>query len=951
MTAKTKAQREAAGLRRRAEEKDCENCRRAPEILEAVSVEAAALSLHELRVHQIELEMQNEELRRTQAVLEASRARYFDFYNLAPVGYLTISEKGIIMDANLTITALLEVAKTSLVRRPISLFIFSEDQDCYYFFIKKLFATAVSAACELRLVKPGGAHFWVRIEATLAQDSAGKTVIRAVVSEITERVRLQQELRERDANFNCFFNTVEDFLFVLDRELRILHINQTVLQRLEYAEEELLGQSVLLLHPEQRREEAGQIVANMLSGVVDVCLIPLASSSGKLIFVETRITAGEWNGRPALFGVSNDISVLRISEEKLAKTFQATSALIAISTLQDGIYLDVNDAFLTTLGYERQEVIGKSSRELQVFPHEDTRDNLLKQITQEGFARDLEVQVRTKAGETIFGLFSAEIVDLAEGRLLITTMIDISKLKQAEESCRINGERLKLVLQASGAGIWDWNLSNNAMFYDKKLKATLGYAEDEVANEYHEWQSRLHPADNRRVQKTIDDAQKHKAKNYQVEFRLRHKDGTYRWVRSNGKITYDGNNHPIRMTGSIIDISELKKLTDLQLESKNRLKDFARAVPDISFVIDEDGWLVEVFGADEELLPATRKKMLGKTVFEVYPDKMAAKLMDDLKRSIDRRTMYRVEYVVEVAKGNRFFVGRVSPMNYLRNGKKLAAVVLQDFTERWKVESLLYASYQMRRKSDFLNDLVQGNNIIDAAAMDFAQKIGLNFSHPLFCCIVSCEPTAADVPARKDHIMTGLGDEADRIVWDCREGIGVLYLVRESNEEDKQRSIELAKLLQLRINSDDPLLEVLIGIGEVSQGTDGLRKCFQQARSALNTARSSAGGKGAISHYRDMGIMQLLSQDGNSETSRDFVSATIGKIIDYDLEKGAEYLLTLEVILTSDSPKEAAQTLFLHPNTVLFRRHRIEKLLGVSLDNFETKIALGAALKLHKLNK
>ena len=119
----------AAELRRRAEGIAREQAAPSPENREALLPEKVRQTLHELRVHQIELAMQNEELRRAQVELEASRARYFDFYDLAPVGFFTISEKGLILEANLTAANLLGVARGALANKPITRFIIKEDEE------------------------------------------------------------------------------------------------------------------------------------------------------------------------------------------------------------------------------------------------------------------------------------------------------------------------------------------------------------------------------------------------------------------------------------------------------------------------------------------------------------------------------------------------------------------------------------------------------------------------------------------------------------------------------------------------------------------------------------------------------------------------------------------------------------------------------------------------------
>jgi PAS domain S-box-containing protein len=186
-------------LRKRAEEIARGKGARMPENMEALSPEQARQVLHELQVHQIELEMQNEELRGTQAKLEASRAQYFDLYEMAPVGYFTVSEQGLILDANLTAATLLGVARGALVKRPLSHFVLPEDRDIHYRHRKTLFETGAPQVCEMRLVKEDGAQFWARLEATVAQDADGARVCRAVVSDVTERRRAEAELvKHRD---------------------------------------------------------------------------------------------------------------------------------------------------------------------------------------------------------------------------------------------------------------------------------------------------------------------------------------------------------------------------------------------------------------------------------------------------------------------------------------------------------------------------------------------------------------------------------------------------------------------------------------------------------------------------------------------------------------------------------------------------------------------------------
>ncbi len=184
-------------LRKQAEKIAKGNAARRSKNLETLSPRAAQQLLHELQVHQIELEIQNDELRRAQTELDIARTRYFDLYDLAPVGYFTLSEKGLILEANLTTATLLGISRNALSRKPpLSKFILPEDQKIYYQYRRQLFTTGVQQVCELRLIKKNAAPFWTRLETNLAQDDGGSSMCLVVISDITSRKQAEMALQK-----------------------------------------------------------------------------------------------------------------------------------------------------------------------------------------------------------------------------------------------------------------------------------------------------------------------------------------------------------------------------------------------------------------------------------------------------------------------------------------------------------------------------------------------------------------------------------------------------------------------------------------------------------------------------------------------------------------------------------------------------------------------------------
>lgn len=163
--------------------------------IEPLGPNGLGILIHELLVHKLELEMQNEELRRSQAELDVQRALYFDLYDLSPVGYCSVSEHGLILSANLTVSTLLGVPRSVLVEHPFTRFILDEDQDIYYQMRKHLLETGQPQTCEFRMVKQDLAQFWVGLSATVALDNVGAQVCRLFISDVSDRKRAEDDLQ------------------------------------------------------------------------------------------------------------------------------------------------------------------------------------------------------------------------------------------------------------------------------------------------------------------------------------------------------------------------------------------------------------------------------------------------------------------------------------------------------------------------------------------------------------------------------------------------------------------------------------------------------------------------------------------------------------------------------------------------------------------------------------
>jgi len=246
---------QASALRRQAEDIYRNQAARLPEKSDDLSSEEMSRMFHELRVHQIELEMQNEELLRAQVELETVKSRYFDLYDLAPVSYFTISEEGMIVEANLAAAALLGLPRGELTDQPFTRFILKDDQDIHYLRRKQLFETGEPLDYDLLMVNSVGTTFRGHVTATVARNDRGVAMARLVVSDITARCELEQQLRLSEKKYRSLNTHLEQK--VGERTVELTMINTSLTR--EIGDRVRIEQE--LLEQQQRLREMAQELA------------------------------------------------------------------------------------------------------------------------------------------------------------------------------------------------------------------------------------------------------------------------------------------------------------------------------------------------------------------------------------------------------------------------------------------------------------------------------------------------------------------------------------------------------------------------------------------------------------------------------------------------------------------------------------------------------------------
>jgi len=301
---------------------------------------------------------------------------------------------------------------------------------------------------EGRIITPSGKLKWIQGTSQPELQEEGNFLWNGLVMDITERKLAQEKLQESEARYKAILDAIPDLMFRISRDGEYLDLKSQG-ANVTLSREEIIGKHLQELLPSDVAAISQVAIAKTLdSGTLQTCEYQLPTPLGVRDYEARLVVSGE----DEILAIVRDITERKQAEVKLqnlakkfAKAFSCSPDSITISTLGEGRFIEVNDSFVNLSGYERDQVIGKTSFELNLWVDDRDRLNLLEELQGTGVVRNLEFEFRQKSGEIITTLVSAEVIDLDGNKSILAVHHDITERKQVEAQLRLCGERDRLL--------------------------------------------------------------------------------------------------------------------------------------------------------------------------------------------------------------------------------------------------------------------------------------------------------------------------------------------------------------------------------------------------------------------------------------------------------------------------------------------------------------------------
>jgi len=462
--------------------------------------------LHELRVCQIELEKQNVELQRKLEKSEASRKKYFDLYDLAPVGYLTLDEQGLILEANLTAATMFGMVRDALVMQKISRFVLPEDRDTYLLKQKLCIETGVGQDGEIRMLRPDGSSFWAQLQFADAHDNTNVTVVSQItLIAIDQRKQFEAEIIRDKALLRCIIDSVGDLIYIKDMNGVYQACNKASEAFIGLPECEQIGKTDFDFFDrdiaEVIQEFDQQILASGKESRTEEWVTYLDGSKGLLDSIKAPYYGpdGEQLG---LVGISRDITERKQMENALHDSEEQFRTLCGAAPI--GIFMSDSEGDANYFNPRWEEITGIPASEAMGKGwvkgiHPDDMEELGKiwhEANTKGCNFSYEHRQLTPKGETVWVRALASPIYGPNGNILshVGTLEDITELRQARQEM-LKAVKLESLGVLAGGIAHDFNNLLTAVFGNISL-ARFQLHDSEAVNK------RLEDAENAIVRAT-----------------------------------------------------------------------------------------------------------------------------------------------------------------------------------------------------------------------------------------------------------------------------------------------------------------------------------------------------------------------------------------------------------------------------------------------------------------
>lgn len=418
---------------------------------------------------------------------------------------------------------------------------------------------------ELRVRLPDGGVREVLFSAQVVVLHGAASVI-SISVDVTERNRVTAELaRSRERLERLFRRSPLPVALSGLEDGTVIDVNDAWCRTYGYARERVIGRNAaeigLWTDLERRRALSERLLAE---GVVRNFQCRWRRGSGE--FAEVLLSADliELDGEQVILSSAVDVTEarraevrLRESEARFVKIFRSSPIPVVLSRVEDGRYLEVNDAWLHWFGLAREEVIGKTSLELEVWANPADRARIVRRLVEGEPVRNVECRLRKKSGQTADTLLSAELFELGGERCMVTSLMDITERKRAERQLRESERRFRDFAEAAGEYVWELDVEGRYTYVSNRVEQVLGYAPAELLGRRPV--DFMPPGEADRVRDWFAQVVRARESFRNVEQRSIGRSGAQVWQLVSGVPILDADGRFVGYRGTALDISERKQ--------------------------------------------------------------------------------------------------------------------------------------------------------------------------------------------------------------------------------------------------------------------------------------------------------------------------------------------------------------------------------------------------------